>query len=94
MRADPIQLHQVILNLANNAVDAIVDSQRADRIITIQTTLLGGSRLEVSVSDSGSGMPEQDLNKAFDTFYTTKKQDAGLGLSIARTIVENFGGKI
>jgi signal transduction histidine kinase len=84
----------VILNLANNAADAVADSQHADRIITIQTRLLGDSRLEVSVSDSGPGIPEQDLNKVFDTFYTTKKQGTGLGLSIARNIIESFGGRI
>jgi signal transduction histidine kinase len=94
VRADRIHLQQVILNLANNAADAVADLQRADRIITIQTRLLGDSRLEVSVSDSGSGIPEQDLYKVFDTFYTTKKQGTGLGLSIARNIIESFGGRI
>jgi signal transduction histidine kinase len=94
VRADRIHLQQVILNLANNAADAVADLQRADRIITIQTRLLGDSRLEVSVSDSGPGIPEQDLYKVFDTFYTTKKQGTGLGLSIARNIIESFDGRI
>ena len=50
--------------------------------------------MEVSVSDAGTGIPEQQLNKIFDTFYTTKEHGTGLGLSIARTIVETYGGKI
>ena len=50
--------------------------------------------MEVSVSDSGTGIPEHALSRVFDTFYTTKKQGTGLGLSIARTIVETYGGKI
>ena len=48
----------------------------------------------MSVSDSGTGIPEHALSQVFDTFYTTKKQGTGLGLSIARTIVETNGGKI
>ena len=50
--------------------------------------------MEVSVSNSGTGIPEHMLSRVFDTFYTTKKQGTGLGLSIARTIVETYGGKI
>jgi signal transduction histidine kinase len=48
----------------------------------------------VSVSDSGTGIPEHKLSEIFDTFYTTKEHGTGLGLSIARTIVENYGGRI
>jgi signal transduction histidine kinase len=50
--------------------------------------------VDVSVSDSGPGIPDNKLAAVFDTFYTTKKQGTGLGLSIARTIVEEYGGKI
>ena len=48
----------------------------------------------MSVTDSGTGIPEHKLGEVFDTFYTTKKEGTGLGLSIARTIVENYGGQI
>ena len=48
----------------------------------------------MSVSDTGSGIPESSLKGIFDSFVTTKQQGTGLGLSIARTIVENFGGRI
>jgi len=50
--------------------------------------------VEVSVSDAGTGIPEDKLGEIFDTFYTTKEHGTGLGLSIARTIVETYGGKI
>ena len=50
--------------------------------------------MEVSVSDAGTGIPEDKLGEIFDTFYTTKEHGTGLGLSIARTIVETYGGKI
>ena len=62
--------------------------------MTIQTAFAGESLVEVSVSDSGTGIPEHTLSEIFDTFYTTKEQGTGLGLSIARTIVETYGGKI
>ena len=50
--------------------------------------------VEVSVRDSGGGIPEDKLSKIFDPFYTTKEQGTGLGLSIVRKIVETYGGKI
>jgi signal transduction histidine kinase len=62
--------------------------------MTIQTALRGGSTVEISVSDSGPGIPELKLGEIFDTFYTTKEHGTGLGLSIAQTVVETYGGKI
>jgi signal transduction histidine kinase len=94
IRADSIHLQQVILNLARNGMDAMANIASNDRRMTIQSTLLGESTAEVSVSDFGTGIPEAKLSEVFDTFYTTKEQGTGLGLSIARTIVETYGGKI
>src|SRR5262245_7035694 len=94
VRADPIHLQQVILNLATNGMDAMTDAPAGDRTITIQTAAVGDTCVEVSVSDSGTGIPEHKLSEVFDTFYTTKAHGTGLGLSIARTIVETYGGKI
>ena len=50
--------------------------------------------MEVSIRDSGPGIPDNQLGVVFDTFYTTKKEGTGLGLSIARTIIETYGGNI
>ncbi|HEU0158118.1 MAG TPA: ATP-binding protein [Hyphomicrobiaceae bacterium] len=94
VRADPIHLQQVILNLASNGMDAMTNAPASDRTITIQTASIGAACVEVSVSDSGPGIPEHKLAEIFDTFYTTKAHGTGLGLSIARTIVETYGGKI
>jgi signal transduction histidine kinase len=94
VRADSIHLQQVILNLARNGMDAMADIAANARRMTIQTALLGESTVELSVSDSGTGIPDAKLSEVFDTFYTTKEQGTGLGLSIARTIVETYGGEI
>src|SRR5262245_23296363 len=94
VRADPIHLQQVILNLASNGMDAMGEAAQGERAITIRAATVAGSRVEVSVSDSGTGIPDHKLSEIFDTFYTTKDHGTGLGLTIARTIVETYGGKI
>ena len=92
VRADPIQLQQVLVNLAMNGIDAMRD--RDKRTMSISTALIDGSSVEVSVSDTGTGIPPEKLNKVFDAFYTTKGHGTGLGLSIVRTIVQSLGGSI
>jgi signal transduction histidine kinase len=87
VRADSVHLQQVILNLARNSIDAMNTISPDTRMMTIQTGLLGESTVEVSITDSGTGIPEDKLGEIFDTFYTTKEHGTGLGLSIARTIV-------
>jgi C4-dicarboxylate-specific signal transduction histidine kinase len=94
VRADQVHLEQVILNLAINAMDAMQDCAPGTRKMTVQTVLAGDSKVEVSLSDSGSGIPSDKLKSVFEAFYTTKKQGTGLGLSIVRTIVESCGGKV
>jgi signal transduction histidine kinase/ABC-type uncharacterized transport system substrate-binding protein len=94
VRADQVHLQQVLLNLATNGMDAMTDCAPGKRRLEIRTALNGGSEVEVSVADSGTGIPKDKLHDIFDTFYTTKRQGTGLGLSIARTLVETYGGKI
>jgi signal transduction histidine kinase len=94
VRADPIQLQQVILNLAVNGMDAMQDCAPGGGKISIQTALADESAIEVRVADSGMGIPTDKLNTIFDAFYTTKRDGTGLGLSIARAIVETHGGRI
>ena len=94
VRADPIHLQQVILNLAVNGMDAMQDCAPGGGKISIQTALAGESAIEVRVADSGTGIPTDKLNRIFDAFYTTKRDGTGLGLSVARAIVETYGGKI
>jgi signal transduction histidine kinase len=94
VQADPVHLQQVVLNLVTNAMDAMADSPPGARTITVRIGLVRGSTVEVSVSDSGTGVPEHKLGEIFETFYTTKEQGTGLGLSVARTIIETYDGKI
>jgi signal transduction histidine kinase len=75
-------------------MDAIQNSTSGARKLTFQTVLTSDNEVEVSVADSGTGVPKDKLTKIFDTFYTTKGPGTGLGLSIARTIVETYGGRI
>ena len=92
VRADRVHVQQVILNLAMNGLDAMHSCGSGK--LSIETALVDETAIEVSVTDSGTGIPKDRLNKIFDAFYTTKRQGTGLGLSIARTIVETYGGKI
>ena len=94
VHADEVHLQQVILNLALNAMDAMLHCVPGSRKMTLETMLVGKAEVEVSVSDSGSGIPNDKLKDVFDTFFTTKPQGTGLGLSIARTIIETYGGRI
>jgi signal transduction histidine kinase len=94
VRADLIHLHQVILILTMNAMDAMDRSDSGKREVVVQTALSSSSEVEVSVADTGPGIPADQLKAVFDTFYTTKAHGTGLGLSIARMIVETYGGRI
>jgi signal transduction histidine kinase len=94
VRADMVHLQQVILNLATNAMDAMVDAATDDRKLILQTALHDDTKVEMSISDTGRGIPKERLDNIFDAFYTTKPNGTGLGLSIARAIVETYGGKI
>jgi len=94
VRADQIHLQQVILNLALNGLDAMQGCDPSTAELTIQSAMIGKAQAEVSVTDSGVGVPSNLLSKVFETFFTTKQHGTGLGLSIARTIIETYGGKI
>jgi signal transduction histidine kinase len=93
IKGDLIQLQQVILNLIVNAMDAMLGMPSAERRITVSTARDGNSA-DLSVSDVGLGIPVEKLKEVFEPFFTTKPQGMGMGLSIARTIVEAHGGQL
>lgn len=90
---DRIQLQQVILNLVLNGVEAMKDTSPESRTISIRTAR-ADQFAELSVSDRGPGIPEDKLKQVFEPFYTSKAEGMGMGLSIARTIVEAHNGFI
>ena len=77
-----------------NGIDAMRDCDHGKRKLSISTALVGDSSIEVSVADTGTGVPPDKLNTIFDTFYTTKGHGTGPGLTITRTIVQTFGGRV
>lgn len=89
MAVDPVQIGQVLLNLCNNAIQAM----ESGGTLGISTEL-GGGYLIIQVSDTGCGIREEDLGKLGTPFFTTKAEGTGLGLSVTYSIVRDYGGKI
>jgi signal transduction histidine kinase len=94
VRGDPIHVQQVIMNLAMNGMDAMQACSPGQSRMSVETVMTKGGMVEVSVADSGTGIPADSVETIFDPFFTTKGHGTGLGLTIARTIVETYGGKI
>lgn len=90
---DQVQIQQVILNLSRNAVQAMKSLPAADRSLLLRTGLSDGDAY-MEISDSGPGMPPEDLDRLFDPFFTRRPDGLGLGLSISRTIVEAHEGRL
>jgi signal transduction histidine kinase len=90
---DRIQLQQVILNLVVNGIDAMRDTPSENRIISIRTSRVDNFA-QLSVSDLGPGIPEDKLKEVFEPFFSSKAEGMGMGLSIARTIIEAHHGLI
>ena len=88
---DPVLLEQVLVNLVMNAMQAMADTPRARRRVTVLSRLNKGS-VEVSVRDSGTGLPSPVGGRLFEPFVTTKTNGMGIGLTIARSIAEAHGG--
>jgi signal transduction histidine kinase len=91
---DPVQLRQVWLNVLVNAEQAISAAGRGPREIHIQTGVDSAGDVLIDVRDSGTGLPETELERIFTHFVTSKPQGLGMGLAISRTIVQSHGGRI
>jgi C4-dicarboxylate-specific signal transduction histidine kinase len=90
---DAVLLQQVLVNLMMNALDAMNETAPDRRRLTVRTENKSG-RFELSVRDAGTGLPETIDGRLFEPFVTTKTNGIGIGLTIARTIVEAHGGRL
>jgi PAS domain S-box-containing protein len=88
---NPVQLQQVFMNLMLNAIEAMKDTGGD---LTIRSGRNSEGRLCVSISDTGIGLPAGSAEKIFDPLHTTKPQGTGMGLTITRSIVESYGGRV
>jgi signal transduction histidine kinase len=90
---DQEQIHQVILNIALNAIEAMPEGGT----LTIRTSLIGsdtGDAVGISIRDTGRGMPREAIRQIFTPFYTTKERGVGLGLAVCQRIIRSHGGAI
>ncbi|MDE2428873.1 MAG: PAS domain-containing protein [Burkholderiales bacterium] len=92
--ADPVQLQQVLINLIINAADASAALDENARHIVLRSSVGGDGDVLLTVSDAGSGIAPEKMEKIFTPFYTTKEHGMGLGLSICKNIVEANGGRL
>jgi len=96
----PSQLNQVFMNLLSNAIDAVIESDRSDKIITISTALFrekGARFIKVAIADNGNGIPDSIKDQIFNPFFTTKPVGKGTGLGLAisyKIVVDGHGGSI
>lgn len=94
VHARVVHLQQVLLNLLQNSIDAMQESSSGDRLILVISDRPRPDTLRVTVVDSGPGMTDQQRRHAFEPFYTTKENGMGMGLSISRSIIESYGGRL
>jgi PAS domain S-box-containing protein len=91
VRVNPVQLQQVFMNLMLNAIEAMKDTGGD---LTIRSRIDPEGRLFVSISDTGTGLPAGSAEKIFEPLHTSKPQGTGMGLTITRSIVESYGGRV
>ncbi|MDM0081137.1 ATP-binding protein [Variovorax sp. J31P179] len=94
MEVDRVQVQQAIANLCVNAMDAMAQTPQGSRRLGIRLAACGDGGIEIVVTDTGPGVPQDQLPRLFESFFTTKVEGMGLGLSISRSIVEAHDGTL
>jgi signal transduction histidine kinase len=94
IRGDSVHLQQVLLNLVMNAMDAMTTTDTDARVLCVSTAQYDRRSAAVTVVDTGHGIAAEHKPKIFNSFFSTKRDGLGLGLSIAQTIVQAHGGSI
>jgi signal transduction histidine kinase len=93
VKADLVQIRQVLVNLLTNAIDAMA-AKNGPRTLSVKSEVYAGDGLMVSIADSGDGIAAEHIDRIFNPMYTTKLEGMGMGLSICRSIVEGHGGRL
>src|SRR6201987_2043328 len=88
---DRVQLQQVLMNLMLNGIEAMKDT---GGVLTVKSRLGEDGQIEISVHDTGPGLPSCKADQIFDAFFTTKPQGTGMGRAMSKSIVESHGGRI
>lgn len=94
VRVDKILIEQVLLNLVRNAIEAMAEANSQIREVRISTGKRGDGNLELAIQDTGPGFSTETLERMFQSFYTTKPNGMGMGLSLSRSIVAAHGGQL
>jgi signal transduction histidine kinase len=94
VKGDRIQIQQVILNLLRNASDAMRDIEDRPRQLVIKTESDESKNVQLTVRDTGTGFAPKAADRLFESFYTTKAEGMGIGLSISRSIIEAHRGRL
>ena len=81
----------MLMNLMLNGIEAMSDT---GGVLTVRSQLREDGQIEISVNDTGSGLPAGKTDQIFDAFFTTKPQGSGMGLAISRSIIESHGGRL
>lgn len=90
---DKIQIQQVILNLIQNAIEAMNENNPKHKRIHITTKATHSKTIEITLNDTGPGFSKENMTKVFMPFFTTKAHGRGMGLAICRSIIETHGGQ-
>jgi signal transduction histidine kinase len=90
--ADPGQLEQALVNLANNALAAAADQPRPQ--LELSARLVRGAQLRIEVADNGPGVPDELVRQIFTPFFTTRANGSGIGLAMVRQLVHRNGGRV
>ncbi len=91
---DSIQLEQVLLNLMQNAIEAVTAEESGLRVVQVETRCDDAQQIAVNVSDTGIGFPPHEAERLFERFHSTKPHGMGMGLAICRSIIEDHGGRL
>ncbi len=91
---DTIQIEQVLVNLLRNGIEAMNDIEEAARRLEVRLEALPGNMIEVSIRDTGHGLPQGRAEQMFEPFFSTKPEGMGIGLTISRSIIDAHGGRL